>query len=716
MPNQVFTSPDGNIQVQISTVQFSLTPGQRINIPLVLVNQGEEEDVLKISVEGVPQHWVTLPPAAHLLPGYQHEAYLAVHPPRSPDTKPGHDMMVVSVESLRIPPQHDPTQKSPTARDETVASDRSQQNVLIEIHVSLDVAAYHAYTSHIHPKQIKGDESIRVHIHNTSNIPELYTIRGFDVNKQLVILPSQTQLRVEPNQRAYIDFHMHLRWKRLFGRPFFQRFTVQVQSSTGDVLEHQGRVLDEPQVPTWAAVILFGVLGMLVLAISFLFFQWVLPDSPLNISGPAFATSTGAEVDSDGDGLPDADELRYGTDPNNRDSDGDLISDYDELVLGLSPLNADSDGDGLNDGDEIRYNTNPLLADTDNDGLNDRLEVIEMLTDPNNPDTDGDGVIDGEDPSPTGEVTLTPSATVLPSATPTITQTPAPQDWVSFVDDVSIEDGTEILPGAVFEKIWRLENIGSRAWTTDYDLVFVRGNSMGAQTTLPLPEVVEPGESIELGVALRAPLEAGEYRGEWKLRNSEGTIFGTGDNAGSVFWVEIEVPEAEEDYIYDLAYHMCQADWFTASIDLICPGKASDENGFVLYSQRVDSEGGNQNAPAIRVHPGDEDSEWISGVFPIIEIGENQHFQATLGCIAEKPDCDVTFQLNYTIGNQAPQSLDQWTQVSDGTIVEIDVNLSSLADEEVRLILTVLNNGNLDDADVFWLAPRVVKVEATATP
>ena len=50
-------------------------------------------------------------------------------------------------------------------------------------------------------------------------------------------------------------------------------------------------------------------------------------------------TSSPTKLDSDGDGLPDSEEVdAYGTDP----------------------LVADTDGDGLNDGDEVDNGTNPL--------------------------------------------------------------------------------------------------------------------------------------------------------------------------------------------------------------------------------------------------------------------------------------------------------------------------------------------------------------------
>ncbi|RLC38123.1 hypothetical protein DRH27_03015 [Candidatus Falkowbacteria bacterium] len=45
-------------------------------------------------------------------------------------------------------------------------------------------------------------------------------------------------------------------------------------------------------------------------------------------------------IDSDGDGLPDDIEKRYGTDPNNEDSDSDGYSDYMEIKNGYNPLGA----------------------------------------------------------------------------------------------------------------------------------------------------------------------------------------------------------------------------------------------------------------------------------------------------------------------------------------------------------------------------------------
>lgn len=57
----------------------------------------------------------------------------------------------------------------------------------------------------------------------------------------------------------------------------------------------------------------------------------------------------------------------------------------------------DTDGDGLTDAEESELKTDIRLIDSDQDGLTDREEVKVYNTDPLNPDTDGDGYKDGEE-------------------------------------------------------------------------------------------------------------------------------------------------------------------------------------------------------------------------------------------------------------------------------------------------------------------------------
>ena len=57
----------------------------------------------------------------------------------------------------------------------------------------------------------------------------------------------------------------------------------------------------------------------------------------------------------------------------------------------------DSDHDGLTNAEERDLGTNINSLDTDQDGLFDKEEVKIYLTDPLNPDTDNDGILDGQE-------------------------------------------------------------------------------------------------------------------------------------------------------------------------------------------------------------------------------------------------------------------------------------------------------------------------------
>jgi hypothetical protein len=82
--------------------------------------------------------------------------------------------------------------------------------------------------------------------------------------------------------------------------------------------------------------------------------------------------------DSDGDGLTDAEEILYHTDPFNADTDGDSYFDGDEVLHGYSPL---------------APNLRMSEHDFDQDGLTDELELL-FGSDIGNVDTDGDGFFD----------------------------------------------------------------------------------------------------------------------------------------------------------------------------------------------------------------------------------------------------------------------------------------------------------------------------------
>ncbi len=136
--------------------------------------------------------------------------------------------------------------------------------------------------------------------------------------------------------------------------------------------------------------------------------------------------------------------------------------------------------------------------------------------------------------------TVSPTETLMPTLAPTATPTSLPCDSAKFIDDVTIPDDTLFTPGATFTKTWRIKNTGSCTWTTGYALVFDSGTSMNGPASKPLTANVAPEQTVDISVDLKAPDTANTYKGNWKLRNASGVIFGIGaDN--KPFWVQIKV-------------------------------------------------------------------------------------------------------------------------------------------------------------------------------
>jgi hypothetical protein len=72
--------------------------------------------------------------------------------------------------------------------------------------------------------------------------------------------------------------------------------------------------------------------------------------------------------------------------------------------------------------------------------------------------------------------------------------------------------------------------------------------------------------------------------------------------------------------------------------------------------------------------------------------------------------CNVTFKLQYQLDGGPFVTLWEGDETYDGTLSEIDVDLSSLAGKDVEFNLTVEANGSAEGDQAFWLVPRIEAV------
>ncbi len=107
--------------------------------------------------------------------------------------------------------------------------------------------------------------------------------------------------------------------------------------------------------------------------------------------------------------------------------------------------------------------------------------------------------------------------------------------------DITVPDGTRFKPGEEFSKTWRLINAGSCSWTDNYAIAWFSGELFGAVTEQIFGIQVSPGQSVDITVDMRAPMQPGVHQSNWKLRDASGDLFGIGPNGDAPFWVRIEV-------------------------------------------------------------------------------------------------------------------------------------------------------------------------------
>jgi hypothetical protein len=268
--------------------------------------------------------------------------------------------------------------------------------------------------------------------------------------------------------------------------------------------------------------------------------------------------------------------------------------------------------------------------------------------------------------SPTTVSSPTATATPIPTATATTPPTPTTSECTNlakFVDDVTVPDDTEMLPGQEFIKTWRVQNVGTCTWTDQYASIFVSGDQMNAVSPLPMTGSIAPNGTLDISVTLKAPGTTGTYRGDWKLRNPSRVTFGLGNTASDPFYVQIKVVEGVSEL------NLGAATW-TDNLD-------NTDNWYLLDTANTKFTEGDGKLVMTSINPG-VGEEWGLSDKPSMD---DYYLQATFitgndcsgldryGLLARAPDpdkgyvfefsCDGHYRL-YTWDGQNYKALQEW--------------------------------------------------------
>ena len=451
---QVQRSPGaGWVGAYIDNPNPAVTPGARVEVPLVFFNRGPAADVFRITISGIPQTWLPEPPQPLSIPaGGQRQVKLTLAPPRSSQSRAGRHPL-----TLRI------TSQNSSAH-------------FVELRLYLTVAAFSQFTSELRPSQVPPGSLGQVLVNNTGNLPETYSLTWDSPRRDLTFEPPVSRVTVPAGQSAAVEYRPSLVQPRWLGSQIAHAFTIYVSSQGGQGQSLRGEYLSRGLIPPWALPTIVSLCVIMACVMLLLVNQLTGPARHAESTAEAnktliaevteqvalAATQTAAALGSANQATSLAATATSSWMLADDDQDG--LTNKQETQVGTNPLLVDTDEDALDDGDEVNiWKTNPLIADTDGDGLKDGVEV-QRGTNPLNRDTDGDGLEDSIDPDPGHPPTRTPIT--IPTFTPAPTRTSTPTSTrtppVTNTDlSISINNGqSSSVPGTLLSYTILVTNKG----------------------------------------------------------------------------------------------------------------------------------------------------------------------------------------------------------------------------------------------------------------
>jgi hypothetical protein len=249
---QTPVSDPGRLQVMLDQSEMALTPGQPAVLRATLANLGKIVDHLRITVEGVPESWVHLPPdEIQLNPGAQYPLALQVNVPRVPQSYAGEYPITVRARS----------RENPTESGTAEALWR--------------VESFAESSMKLTPSRAGGRlrASFRIAMENGGNSTERFRLKGEDDEQVLQYRFARDVVELGPDEKATVPLSVGVA-RRWVGSAQTKNFMIQSIPSSGRAQTVNGQVVHKALFPPW----MIPVATALVLALAVLAFQLMKPD------------------------------------------------------------------------------------------------------------------------------------------------------------------------------------------------------------------------------------------------------------------------------------------------------------------------------------------------------------------------------------------------------------------------------------------------------
>ncbi|MCL4264229.1 MAG: protein kinase [Anaerolineae bacterium] len=354
--------------IRLEPMTISLKPGSQTVVQAYMYNESVRVDHFSVEIEGLPRDWVRMAESSvQLMPNKETTFRFTIHAP---------------VEGTR----------AQTYPYRLILRSSSDQRIEGHAFGNLLVEPAPRFAASLNPVRVKNSGSTQVIIQNTGNTEERYTVLAQDGHEAVLFDQMACRVTVPPGQEERVNFKV-----RPVLRPYYgsskksHPFQFQVLPAMGEPKTQAGQLEVSPRLPKWIVLFFIAIFGV---SIPFGMFSvnGIKSRAVVSISGTATAFAVRTQE------VVVAEEVTRATATALSAVQAETATAVATINYGLQ----DNDKDGLSNAEEAEFGTNPDKADTDEDGLNDGEEInsdgVRLLnTDPLNPDTDNDGLLDGEE-------------------------------------------------------------------------------------------------------------------------------------------------------------------------------------------------------------------------------------------------------------------------------------------------------------------------------
>ncbi len=241
----------GEVGLVVEPEALTLTPGRTTPLDVTLANMSNAADHLALSVAGVPESWLQLPPTQQIAAWGQSQVRLMITVPEAADVAAGEYPVEVRARSRTNPEQGGKVLARWTVRP--------------FVRSELTIA----------PARVegRGRGRFRVTIQNAGNAAARFRLSAHDDESLLRFSFEPEQLTIDPGASESITLLVEGP-SPLVGRPQASRFAVQAQaegSSAGTQVEGAGQFVRLARLPSWAiaaaALMLIVLVGVLALQV-----------------------------------------------------------------------------------------------------------------------------------------------------------------------------------------------------------------------------------------------------------------------------------------------------------------------------------------------------------------------------------------------------------------------------------------------------------------